>query len=246
MFSTEATAVKARLRDLLLEKDKRDAQNQLPHMFPDETHEWRGQTYYARDLYQPHLEFFRAGAYAIERCAMAANRVGKTKGMGGYEATLHLTGLYPDWWEGRRWDRPVNVWAAGKTSETTRDIVQLALLGPIVGSGASKRANGTGLLPGRLLGKPTWAAGGVADCVDTIKVEHVSGGHSQLGFKAYGQGRSAFEGTSRDLIWFDEEPKLDVYNEALTRVIDCNGMVMLTFTPLEGYSEVVSSFLQED
>ena len=31
-----------------------------------------------------------------ERAMMAANRVGKTWGAGGYETALHLTGRYPD------------------------------------------------------------------------------------------------------------------------------------------------------
>ena len=77
-----------------------------------------------RELYPKHMEFFTAGASFRERCAMAANRVGKTEGMGGYETALHLTGRYPDWWPGRRFDHPVQWWAAGKTNETTRDIVQ--------------------------------------------------------------------------------------------------------------------------
>ncbi len=60
-----------------------------------------------RELYQKHLEFFRAGAKYRERCFMAANRVGKTEGAGGYELTCHLTGYYPPWWEGRRFNGPV-------------------------------------------------------------------------------------------------------------------------------------------
>ena len=43
-----------------------------------------------RDLYQKHLEFFRAGARYRERCFMAANRVGKTEGAGGYEIACHV------------------------------------------------------------------------------------------------------------------------------------------------------------
>ena len=45
-----------------------------------------------RSLYRKHLEFFRAGRTYRERCFMAANRVGKTEGAGGYEMTCHLTG----------------------------------------------------------------------------------------------------------------------------------------------------------
>lgn len=81
-----------------------------------------------RQLYPKHMAFFRAGVEHQERCMMAANRVGKTYGVGGYETVLHLTGRYPDWWEGRRFDHPIEAWAAGDTGETTRDIVQSVLL----------------------------------------------------------------------------------------------------------------------
>ena len=81
-----------------------------------------------RDLYPKHLEFFQAGAQCKERLFMAANRIGKTLS-GAYEATCHLTGVYPDWWPGARFHHPTEGWACGTTSETTRDIVQHELLG---------------------------------------------------------------------------------------------------------------------
>src|ERR1700734_3120794 len=83
-----------------------------------------------RGLYPRHLEFFAAGADHRERAMIAANRIGKSEGVGGFETTLHLTGLYPDWWRGRRFDRPIQAWAAGDTNRTTRDILQRILLGP--------------------------------------------------------------------------------------------------------------------
>ena len=46
-----------------------------------------------RELYPKHCEFFAAGLTHRERLMLAANRVGKTEGVGGYEMTLHLTGL---------------------------------------------------------------------------------------------------------------------------------------------------------
>lgn len=197
-----------------------------------------------RELYPRHLEFFRAGADYRERCAMCANRVGKTYGMGGYEITAHLTGEYPEWWEGRRFKGPIRAWAAGKTNETTRDIVQATLLGQ-VSHGARKGVDGTGLIPAAALGGITWKAG-VADLVDTIKVRHSTGGWSTLGLKSYQQGRSAFEGTQQHVIWLDEEPPLDVYGECLIRTATTKGIVMITFTPLEGMSEVVVQFLPAD
>src|SRR5437868_15546895 len=83
-----------------------------------------------RELYVKHMEFFRAGADYRERAFIAANRVGKTLS-GSYEMSCHLTGEYPDWWEGRRFTQPVMAWAAGDSSKTTRDIIQLALYGPV-------------------------------------------------------------------------------------------------------------------
>ena len=42
-----------------------------------------------------------------------------------------LTGLYPHWWTGRRFTGPVEAWAVGTNSQTTRDIVQAKLLGSV-------------------------------------------------------------------------------------------------------------------
>lgn len=175
---------------------------------------------------------------------MAANRVGKTEGVGGYETTLHLTGEYPDWWEGRRFETPVEWWAAGKTNETTRDIVQAKLFGKVEGSGTSKRFAGTGLIPGEAIGEITWRAG-FADLADSVSIKHRSGGLSLLGIKSYQQGRGSFEGTEKHGIWLDEEPPLQIYVECLVRTMTTNGLILVTFTPLEGMSDVVMSFLQD-
>jgi phage terminase large subunit-like protein len=188
-----------------------------------------------RELYVKHCEFFRLGAEFQERCFMAANRVGKSV-VGAYETTLHLTGEYPHWWEGRRFDRSIDAWAAGDTSETTRDIVQLALLGP-------PGDFGTGLIPWRkLYGEPR-PKRGITDSIDTVAVRHASGGNSTLGFKAYDQGRRKFQGTARHLIWLDEEPPADVYDECLLRLMTTNGIMLCTFTPLQGLSEVALRFM---
>lgn len=198
-----------------------------------------------RELYEKHMEFFAAGEMYRERCFMAANRIGKTEGAGGYEVTLHLTGLYPDWWEGRRFDRPVRAWMAGKTNETTRDILQRKMLGEVSHAGGRKSVDGTGLVPGERIGPVTWKQG-VSDLIDTIKVEHVSGGFSLLGVKSYQQGRGSFEGTEQDCIWLDEEPPADIYGECLIRTATTGGIVMLTFTPLDGLSDTVMSFLPKE
>lgn len=202
--------------------------------------------FFAREYYRKHLEFFTAGATYRARCLMAANRVGKTWSAGGYETACHLTGQYPKWWPGKRFRHPIRAWACGKTNETTRDIVQTTLLGDIEYRGARKLVDGSGVIPVEMIGtgagQVTWKQG-VADLIDTIRIRHVSGGWSKLGLKSYQQGRGAFEGTAQHVIWDDEEPPMDVYGEQIIRTATTKGILMLTFTPLEGLSDVVQQFL---
>lgn len=220
---------------LELESARKDQCHRLVSYYP-ETGPLR------RELYPRHMEFFRHGANERERLFMAANRVGKTEGAGGYEMALHLTGDYPDWWNGRRFDESVKAWAAGDTSQTVRDIVQFKLLGPI-------NDLGTGLIPGDSIIDTKRRAGNVPDLIETVRVKHKSGGVSILTFKSYDQGREAFQGTEQNVVWLDEEPPSDVYSECLLRTMPTatfrGGIVMLTFTPLRGLSDVVLSFLPD-
>lgn len=234
-----------RLNEIMAELARREARRLFHRMFPDETTTAAdGTVFHARAGYARHMEFFEAGADFRERMFRAANRVGKTVA-GAYETTCHLTGLYPDWWRGRRFRQPVRWWAAGKTNETTRDIVQAALLGPIAHEGQRKVFAGTGMVPGDLIGNIAWKQG-VQDLADTVQIKHASGQWSRLGLKSYQQGRGSFEGTAQHGIWLDEEPPLDVYAECLIRTATTKGISLITFTPLEGMSEVVMSFLSED
>ena len=247
-----STATRKAIQADLRKRITKEKSRRLFHaLYPDKDEVWSasankhfnpGSTVYARVLYPKHLEFFRAGATYRERCFMEANKVSKTLGGGGYETACHLTGLYPHWWEGRRFTGPVRAWAAGKTNETTRDIIQATLLGEIAYDGRGKVVDGRGVVPGWLLGKPHWKQG-MADLVDTIRVRHASGDQSVLGFKSYEQGRASFEGTGQHVIWDDEEPPEDVYGEQLMRVATTRGILMLTFTPLLGMSQVVLNFM---
>lgn len=209
------------------ELDRKQAEHRIRAMYPD-----RGA--FRRALYPKHMQFFSAPDQ--ERCMIAANRVGKTWGVGGYETALHLTGLYPDWWPGHRSAKPIEAWAAGDTSETTRDIVQAALMGPL-------GSLGTGLVPkSEIIGEPSKRSN-VPGAMDTARIQHVSGGTSLIGFKSYDQGRKKFQGTAKHLIWLDEEPPEDVYDECMLRLMTTDGLMICTFTPLEGLSKIVLRFL---
>jgi phage terminase large subunit-like protein len=192
-----------------------------------------------RSLYPKHLAFFKAGASYVERLFLAANRVGKTDAA-AYEMTAHLTGQYPAWWEGRRFDQPISAWLAGKSAVTTRDIIQHGLLG-------DPTTHEPGMMPEHLVVN-TSAKAGIADAIDTVWIQHVERHHgapavSIAQFKSYDQGRKAFEGTGRDVIWLDEEPDEAIENECLVRTMTSQGIVLITFTPLQGLTTFVQEFL---
>jgi len=102
-----------------------------------------------------------------ERLLMAGNQLGKTLA-GGFEAAIHATGRYPDWWRGKRFDKPTVGWACGVTGEVVRDTVQKVLVG-------RPGQTGTGAIPKDAIIELV-SARGIPDLLDTIKVSHVSGG----------------------------------------------------------------------
>ncbi len=55
---------------------------------------------------------------------------------------------------------------------------------------------------------------------------------SFLEFMSYEQEVQRFAGTSRDCVWFDEEPPEDIFNENMLRLLDVSGCYWLTMTPL--------------
>lgn len=187
--------------------------------------------------YKKQLQFHELGKTKRERLLRAGNQNGKTFCVGS-EVAYHLTGDYPEWWPGRRWDRPVVIWASSETGESTRDNPQRSLLG-IIGE------EGTGAIPAKFLGDKGMASG-VADLYDYIKIKHKSGGWSLLRFKYYAQGRKKWQGPPVDFVWFDEEPPEDIYDEGLARTIATGGCAALSFTPLLGMSSIVLRFLGKD
>lgn len=191
------------------------------------------------DLYQKHQEFFRLGASKRARLFLGGTGTGKTEGAGGYEAVCHLTGLYPDWWEGKRFNRPVSMWIGANTNETFRDSVQLKLFG-------KREEWGTGLIPGALLGKPHFMTL-PADTLDNCPVKHASGGWSKVKAKTYKGGASSFESSDIDVIWLDEEPDIAIVSACSGRFRGrtAGGILYMTYTPFEGITEVVQKFVPQ-
>jgi phage terminase large subunit-like protein len=188
--------------------------------------------------YEKQKEFHRNGALFNERLFMAGNQLGKTLA-GGAEVAYHLTGEYPEWWDGLVFNEPPLIWASGVTNETTRDNPQRVLLGPP----ANEEEWGTGWIPGDNIINTTRALG-TANLLDNIQVKHVNG-TSQVSFKAYEKGRLKWQGPTVHLVWFDEEPPEDIYSEGKTRTNAKGVHTMITATPLLGMTEVIRSFLND-
>ena len=225
--------------------------------------------------YPKQMEFHAAGATDRERLLMAGNQLGKTLSA-GFEVAMHLTGLYPEpgqtfypdtpqmrehglagkdvWpngWPGRRWRRPIWCWASSVSGESTRDNPQRYL----VGDPALSEKWGTGTIPGEMMirGDGTWdvdRASQPQHALDAVRVKHytdgIFDGTSLCQFKSYSQGREKWQGPSIDLVWWDEEPPMDIYMEGLTRTNATDGIGMLTFTPLLGLSDVVRMFISDE
>ena len=188
-------------------------------------------------------EFYKAGKDNKQRMLMAANRVGKTASQAA-EVAFHLTGLYPDWWEGIRFTRPTKIWCLGVSGEQLRDVIVKELMGMYLGEG---KFDGSGLIPQRLIFQVTPAMG-TPRLPRDVAVRHKSGNTSIVSFKSYTQGQHVLMGSSQDYIWIDEEPTdPTIYPQCLTRTATGNdgkgGYLVGTLTPENGMTELVSQFM---
>lgn len=186
--------------------------------------------------YPKQASFHAAGATIRERLFMASNQTGKTWA-GAFEAALHMTGRYPDWWIGCRFDRPTRGMCGSESVELTKKGVQRLLLG----NPETPEQWGTGSIPKEALAN-TIRHQGVPNAVSGIVVKHVSGGESVCTMASYDAGRTKWQADTLDWVWFDEEPPEDVYMEGITRTNVSQGPVWITFTPLLGMSKVVKRF----
>jgi phage terminase large subunit-like protein len=196
-----------------------------------------------RELYVKHMAMFKAGAVHVERATFGGNRVGKSYGIGAYETALHLTGLYPDWWEGRVYEQPIECWMAGTKGIKVRNVNQHFLIGRLKRMQGMAMTTG-GFVPGARIIRCTRKQS-VSEAVEQVVVRHVKGWENVGSFKSYEEGRTSFEAEGIDWIWLDEEPPKPIYDECKMRILTTKGSMLSTFTPLEGMTETVLALLED-
>ncbi len=152
------------------------------------------------------------------RWVFGGNRSGKTE-CGAVECVWLARGIHPY----RENKGDVSGWVVSLSAQVQRDVAQRKILKylrrdwieEIVMSSGRKDSPENGV-------------------IDLILVKNVFGGVSSIGFKSCDQGREKFQGASLDFVWFDEEPPEDIYFECRMRVMDREGDIFGTMTPLKG------------
>ena len=171
-------------------------------------------------IHQKQIEFHKC--QKRNRWVFGGNRSGKTE-CGAVETVYLARGVHPY----RKNGKSVIGWVVSLSQQVQRDVAQAKVLHYL---------NPSWIVDITMLsGKKESPEYGV---IDQIMVKNVFGGISVIGFKSCDQGREKFQGSSLDYVWFDEEPPKDVYEECRMRVLDKNGDIFGTMTPLKGLTFV--------
>lgn len=190
-------------------------------------------------------EFMNAGKDNKVRFMRAGNRTGKTFGTAA-EMSYHLTGLYPDWFEGERVPDSGHIyWAVGVTLDSVKNILQKEMLG--TDNARNTDAIGSGSIPRHCIDLESMEKDGAR--VKNVLINHVDGGKNIIKF--YGsQDESVLWGQKVRGIWADEEPphkSLELFGQHRTRLLNAagdgeDGFLIYTATPENGPTELNQMF----
>lgn len=140
------------------------------------------------------------------------NRVGKTE-WGAQETAKYLLNEH----EFRDIGQKIEVWCACPSFDVQEETTQKKLLS---------------YLPESQIEHTTYLRGKI------IKSLILKNGN-KVSFKSYEQGREKFQGAGKRLIWFDEEPPHDIYEESFVRQeAGVQLDIIMTMTPINGMTWV--------
>lgn len=140
------------------------------------------------------------------------NRVGKSE-WGGMEVVRYATNTH----EFKKIDLPCEIWIGCPSFEMQKDTTQKKI--------------------------QTYLPPGLIDHIDNIRLDvwkevRLKDG-TLISFKSYEQGREKWQGAGKRLIWFDEEPPQDIYDEAFVRQEAGQPLdIIMSMTPVKGMTWV--------
>lgn len=199
--------------------------------------------------YEFQRKFYAASKKYNYRFLCAANRVGKSFSEAA-EVAWHLTGKYPEWWEGRVFEKPILLWCVGITGDSTRKVLQKELFGTSMGK--DNVEIGTGSIPREEIDFDNFEKDG--NIIKIVKIKHynpegIFDGYSTVEFRSTQQGEHVLMGATVDYIWMDEEDpfkSMELYSQCVTRTSTTNGIVTITATPENGLTSLVDLFLKNE
>lgn len=125
-------------------------------------------------------------------------------------------------------DHGVNVWAVGLDFSVIQDVIWREKLR----SGHKH--------PGLLPRTPCPLITRISDSSFQVEVD-AEGRRSILTCKSADSGREKMQSASVDLVWIDEEPEAEVFDELYQRTADCAGKILITLTPLNDISSAAKT-----
>lgn len=156
----------------------------------------------------------QAATAAMEpiRALFWGNRVGKTE-WGAQEVASYALNRHPN----RIAGEPVEIWCICPSFDAQEETTQKKLLTYL----PEHEISHVDYIRGRIIKKMVLKNGSI------------------ISFKSYEQGREKFQGSGKRLIWFDEEPPHDIWEECFVRVeAGVQLDVLLTMTAIKGMTWV--------
>lgn len=206
---------------------------------------------YSRDKYPVQMGLMKAGKKHRLRALVGGNGSGKSLWL-ALESYFHLSGKYPEWWDGHKFNKPINAWLCGLDAKALRAGLQMILFG-----GIGDDDFGTGIIAREDMMDEKgvfqkWALSGTANAIGQFRCKHytngVFDGWSVCEFMTHEQGWQAYQGPTKDYIGFDEEPgDGKIFAESIMRLRGKDGgkpgHFLAAFTPTGGMRDVYLAFV---
>lgn len=190
-------------------------------------------------------QWIEASKHYKQRYLSAGNRLGKTFGACA-ELAIHLTGLYPEWWNGAviDEDEPCVFWCIGVSQDAVNNVLMKELLG--VSDCRDLTNLGTGAIPKECIDIFSMDKDG-ARC-KKVSIKHVNGKKNTIHFFASTQDEAVLMGSSVKYVLMDEQFKneTEIYAQALTRTATTSGYISVTCTPEQGKTPLWEKFNTDD